>query len=350
MPPINPIIFNSEEAIDFVFIAEWYASADIPQFNVHVQTLIDWLLLREPFGKYQHLINFYSVPTVSVDSGISRLWWFPNGLTAIVKDTYWKVHSNHNGTERLTYMDQNQYDNVLKPFIRTNFKKKTLVLVICNDPMYAGGWQYTIHRDFCSIGLQTLATASWLFVPLFIHELWHSFCNLADEYIDAAYLASNPWKPYHYARISWNVSTSTVNDRRRDHLYTTPQYILWSVYDATQNYRADSTNIMRSLSANMSSPNSKFNTIQQSDIRREIIQRISYNKHVECYQNNETITTPITKNKNIRIHSNVTINTNLRVRSIFVAEWCTLTISPWVNVSTLRVYNWWTINGIINLL
>lgn len=350
MIPITSIQFNTEDAIDLVFIAEWYSSSSISAFLWQVNTLIDWLFIRDPFNKYRNKFNIYACPTVSNDDGISRLGWFPNWLTAINKDTFWNSHSNHNGTERLIYLDQTKYDTVLKPFIRQNFKKKTLVLVVCNDPMYAWWWQYTTDKDFCSIWLQTLATASWLFVPLFIHELWHSFCNLADEYIDDAYLASSPWKSYHYSRISWNASISLNNDRKRDHLYTEPQYILGSVYDISKNYRADNTNLMRALSVDISSPNAHFNIVQQSVIRDEIKKRISYNKFVECYQNNETISTPIPKNKNIRIHSDVTITNNQRVKSIFVAEWCTLNIPTWVIVQTFKVYNWWTINWLINIL
>jgi len=93
-----------------------------------------------------------------------------------------------------------------------------------------------------------------------------------------------------------------------------------------------------------------FNVIQQSTIRDEIKNRISYNKFVECYHNNETISTSIAKNKNVRIHSNVTISSNQRVRSIFVAEWCTLTIPSWVIVQAFKVHNWWTINWMINIL
>lgn len=348
--PITTIVYNWADAIDFVFIAEWYNASSISQFNSHVTTLIDWLFLREPFKRYRNKFNIYSVPTISVDDGISRLWWFPNGLTAINKNTFWNTHSNHDGIQRLLYMNQNDYDNILKPFIRTNFNNKTLTLVVANDPMYAWWWQYTTDSHFTAIWLQSLATSSWLFVPLFIHELWHSFCNLADEYLNAAYVASNPWETYYYARVSWNVSISDTKDRRRDHLYTNPQYILWSVYDPSNYYRADTSNIMKTLSANLSSPNSHFNIIQQSTIRAEIIKRLSYNKTSITFKNNETIVNPLNKNTNLRIHSNVTIATNLRVKSIFVAEWTTLVIPSWINVQCLRVYNGWTINWLITLL
>jgi hypothetical protein len=316
---ITPITYNSEEAIDLVFIADGFTSTEQNIYHTRVTSAIGYLFDNAPFNSHTDDFNIYSIPTISNESGISVLG------TSVV-DTALKTHLNENNLPRLTGMPQEQrslIQNELKKF----FKKKIYLIVIMNTPTYAGSGEINRQPRFASVTQVTLDGQYGAFRELLIHELGHSFGELADEYGGAcSYSEVSDWDVAHYNRR--NVTYDAINDRKWDSLVANPQYILGANYCDTEWYRSSNNGIMRSLVRN-----SGHNELGQVILSDRIQEDLSYNLRVEAYQNDGIVDVPVASDRNIRIHADESIlNENLVCNNLYVAEDSNLTVKPGVTI------------------
>ena len=183
--PAEALIMTGDPAVkvDLVFVAEGYTAAEMDKFRADAKRFTDYLFKTEPYNNHKNDFNIWLAPAPSIDSGTDipqqDIWKH----TAISSSFYTFYIDRY-----LTAPDQTAIANVLgsTPF--------DAIYVIVNDSKYGGGGIYNFY------GLSTADHPSAL--PVFVHELGHSFAGLADEYYtsDVAYedfynLKVEPWEP-----------------------------------------------------------------------------------------------------------------------------------------------------------
>ena len=173
--PVDTLIKTGaiKRRINIVILPDGYTAAELPKFKTDASTFISYLFQKPPFDKYKPYFSVYTVAVPSAESGATH----PqnandeaptNPQPKEIKDTYFgssfdiaKIH------RLLNYTKSTNLTNVLA----TNFPSYDIVFVMVNTPWYggAGGFAATFSLNASSNEIG-------------VHELGHSFPNLADEY------------------------------------------------------------------------------------------------------------------------------------------------------------------------
>ncbi len=317
---ITPITYNSEEAIDIVFIGDGFTASEQSIYEARVNSSVEYLFDNEPFRSRESNFNIYSIATISHESGISV-----KGSTEI--DTALKTHLNANNLPRLTGIPEEQR-SILTNELKKVFKKTIYPIIIMNTTTYGGSGSLNDERRFMSLTQVTLDGQYNAYREILIHEFGHSFGELADEYGgNCSYSEVDDWSFEKYNKK--NVTYSHVNDRKWDSLVSNPQYFLGANYCDNQWYRSSNNGIMRSLVRN-----SGHNELGRILISNRIDEEIEYNEEVVSYQNDGVITLPHSQDKNIRIHADESIlESNLYCKDLYVAEFSNLLVRPGVQIN-----------------
>lgn len=162
----------SDKRINFVYLAEGYTSAEQSQFLSDTQNLIDAQFNFTPYKEYKNFFNAYAIKVESVDSGADHPVIAGNANCNPVP----QMHKN-------TFFDATfDYFNIHRLLVPTAYTKIASVLadntpfydqanVLVNTPYYGGsGGTYATASTHANSSL------------IMIHEIGHSFVNLADEY------------------------------------------------------------------------------------------------------------------------------------------------------------------------
>lgn len=158
---------NDAERIVFVFVGEGYTASQQEQFKSDITERAQEILTREPYKRYASMINMYAI---CVESNESDVYSYPH-------DTYFKIQYNVNGVDRLSsFTNDGQakltalIDQLKEKYLDPGAKVLS-TSVLCNSWYYfGGGGQYAIA---------SLQSGT----PTLMHEMSHSFANLADEYV-----------------------------------------------------------------------------------------------------------------------------------------------------------------------
>ena len=182
---ISTIVNNgsSDNRIDIVFLGDGYTASEISTtYQTHISNMTDYLFtansLVDPFYRYQKFFNVHYVAVVSQESGTDD----PNA--GIFKDT--ALHSTYlfdGVTDRLLSVDQAVTDVVLADALSGTGVDAEMKFVTVNSSKYGGaGGSYAVYAGANSFALE-----------LGLHEIGHSFANLADEYsYPGAYTGGEP--------------------------------------------------------------------------------------------------------------------------------------------------------------
>ena len=160
--PSTRIIGNGADSDRLVIavLAEGYQAQEIGQFQSDALAALSGFLSEPPWADYASLINVYAVDVVSAESGADH----PNDGISV--DTALDATYGLPPLERLLTV------NFSKAFAAAlSVPSFDLVLVIVNDSEYGGSGG--------PIGVISTHAAA---VDLALHELGHTFGNLADEY------------------------------------------------------------------------------------------------------------------------------------------------------------------------
>lgn len=164
--------------VDISIVGDGYTESELALYETHAQTVMDGFLEEEPFNTYRNYFNFHRVDVISNESGVDH-----DPSYGTLKDTALDMNYFCSGTERLLCI------NVSKAkAAAANAPDADQVLAIANSSKY-GGAGYT------SSELATLAGDNNSAIELALHELGHSFGDLADEYSyggDETYAGSEP--------------------------------------------------------------------------------------------------------------------------------------------------------------
>jgi IgA Peptidase M64 len=150
--------------VDLVFIGDGYTSAELDIYSQHVQNRWNEIISTEPFATYKDYFNVYQVNVISPESGVDNDPWNTNRETALDM-TFWCA-----GMDRLLCVDVSkawQY--------ASNAPGVDQIIVLANSNQYGGGG-YSVYDIATSSGGHSFAG------EIVLHELGHSFGDLADEY------------------------------------------------------------------------------------------------------------------------------------------------------------------------
>jgi hypothetical protein len=113
----NPVIIGKENngcVANIIFLAEGFTEEEMPEFrnlcNIAKQAILD----MEPFTSSSNSLNFYSVDSPSITSGIKTIEFTSNcnGTTGTntTSQTPWSVFSNKIGLQRLLGLESSRRD------------------------------------------------------------------------------------------------------------------------------------------------------------------------------------------------------------------------------------------------
>lgn len=346
---ITTIEYKNEDAINIIFIGDGFTSAQTATYHAKVATAVTAFFTFAPFTTNRDKFNIYSIPTVSVDSGISTITHPNNPVTPIVKNTFLGAYFNRGGMIRLTGFDK--YDE-LEEELTKHFKNRVFVILISNTGTYGGSGEFPEGR-FMAVTHITMETQYNTFKELMMHEFGHSFCGLADEY-GGNCTSDRPsnWALPLYDRP--NITDDIVNKRKWDNIVLVPQYIEGGNYCNTGWWRSSQSSLMRGWFEVGTLLDEKFNELSIYLINKRIEEEIKLAKKTTTYINGEILRDRFDLKKrnnvkslqNIRINSDVTFNKNIICKNLFINKGCTLTIGQGATVRYKSLIN----NGtLINL-
>lgn len=199
----------SENRVDLVITGDGYTAAQADLFRGHVEDLLDEVFDETPWSGYMGYFNIHQVVTQSAESGADH----PS--QGIYKDTYFDAQFDYYGIDRLTWANVSKVINVVTGLV----PEVDQIILIINDPAYGG-----------SGGSLAMVSAHPSAGRILLHELGHSFGNLADEYTD-------PYPEYPAGDPEPNVDFDHTFDDIKWNLWIETQTLLPSlVEDAIDNY------------------------------------------------------------------------------------------------------------------
>ncbi|MEW6990400.1 M64 family metallopeptidase [Colwelliaceae bacterium 6441] len=175
--------------IHLVILGDGYQESEYELYKEDVFKFIN--LLAADGGIAQHSVgwNVHLARTFSVESGADTNY----GEDAV--NTYFNSGYNCRSIQRLICLDS----TIVNSLLLSEFPQHDQAVIIVNDSRYGGsGGQFSVYsRNSPQIAL---------------HEMGHSFANLADEYIDEALAesAANRYSEGIYANISANTDPNEV--------------------------------------------------------------------------------------------------------------------------------------------
>ncbi len=168
--PVTPVRFSGSGAnrVDVVILGDGYTAADITsgKYATDIEMFVQRVFAQEPYLEYQAYFNVRRVDVTSLESGSDH----PEATVPTAKNTALDGTYNCSGIARLVCVNLTKVNEVLS---RSSLAptEKDIILVVVNDTTYGGSGG--------SIAVSSTNDAS---AEIILHELGHSFGQLADEY------------------------------------------------------------------------------------------------------------------------------------------------------------------------
>ncbi len=186
---VDTILYNgnTDKLINIVFMGDGYQTSEFSSFTENSQSASDYLFSISPFMEYKNYFNVFAVKTASAESGANHPRTAPDCPSASVHpllsvDTYYNSTFDYFNIHRLLVAENN---SAINNVLINNFPLYDLVIILVNTPYYggSGGWVATASTHTSSN-------------ELVVHEIGHSYADLADEY----------WAGDRYARERANMT------------------------------------------------------------------------------------------------------------------------------------------------
>ncbi len=196
---LTTLIDNGPSAnrVDMVFLGDGYTASDIAGgvYDTHISKMLYHMFDEgeDPFPRYRNFFNVHRVEVVSNQSGADVP---PLG---IYRDTALDATYYYDGvTDRLLYISTTKANTYLSNALSGAGFSAEMKLVTVNDTRYGGGGgTYATYAGGNSSAPEVA-----------LHELGHSFANLADEYQYSTRTYSGPEPTHPNATINTNPNTS----------------------------------------------------------------------------------------------------------------------------------------------
>ena len=163
----------SSNRVDIVVMGDGYTSTDISNgiYSGHLSSSLDFMLNpgsnQDPFYRYRKFFNAHRIDVISNESGADSP---PDGIfrdTALDASYYWD-----GSTERLLGIDKAKANAVLNSQLVGTDITAEIKFVMVNDSRYGGS-----AGDYAVYAGGNSSTSE-----IALHEVAHSFSQLADEY------------------------------------------------------------------------------------------------------------------------------------------------------------------------
>ncbi|HCN12707.1 MAG TPA: M64 family metallopeptidase [Kaistella sp.] len=168
-----PIILNGprDKRINMVVLGDGFTAGQQDNFIADATSLVNYIFSKSPYNQYRNYFNVYAVKVISAESGVKH----PGTATDVTEPVFAVSNPNNFlgttfdvGVHRCVYSNStNRVTNVLA----SNVPDFDIAFVLGNSPEYGGcGGTYAFLSNHPSAP------------EIVVHELGHSFGNLADEY------------------------------------------------------------------------------------------------------------------------------------------------------------------------
>lgn len=185
---------NSNDFINLVIMGDGFTASQIPSFNAQAIVFKDYFLGMKPFLYYNNYFNIFTIKVISAETGIKH----PNtasdctNLPISNPNNYFGTTFDFGGIHRLPVP---LLEDKVAQVLADHFPDYDQAIIMANSPEYGGSGG--------PVSVTTLNSAS---KEISIHELGHSFGQLADEYwsgIQFAHECANMTADNNPATIRW---------------------------------------------------------------------------------------------------------------------------------------------------
>lgn len=167
-----PVLQNgtNDKRINIAVLGDGFTTAQLPSFVTSAQNTVNYLFTKSPYTEYKNYFNAYAIKVVSAESGVKH----PGTATDVTEPVFPVANPNNyfsssfdNGVHRCYYGNTTKVTQVLA----SNLPDFDVAYILGNTPEYGG----------CG-GTYAFASLNSSANEIVVHELGHSFGNLADEY------------------------------------------------------------------------------------------------------------------------------------------------------------------------
>ncbi|RTQ45991.1 T9SS type A sorting domain-containing protein [Hymenobacter gummosus] len=187
--PVDTLVKTGplSQRINLVFLSDGYQPAQLPQFVSDVRNVVTGMFAQSPFREYQGYFNVFAVRVPSSDFGAQhpRTAADCSAMPRAIINTYFGSSFDVGGIHRLLVPARN---SAIASVLATNFPLYDQAFVLVNTTEY-GGAGGTVATSSINSNAREIS----------IHEIGHSFADLADEY----------WAGPQYAAEGLNMTTQT---------------------------------------------------------------------------------------------------------------------------------------------
>jgi len=173
--PVTKIIENGpvEERINIVILGDGYTLAEMPKFRADVSDLSAHMFSVSPLKEYKTFFNIFAIEVASNESGANHAKDAVdepggNAHPQLEVDNFFGSKFDFNGIHRLLYVTKS---SLVRQVAAANVPLYDQVFVLVNSEFYGGG-----GGSFAVVSTHNSAKY------VLVHEMGHSFANLADEY------------------------------------------------------------------------------------------------------------------------------------------------------------------------
>ncbi|WP_299986436.1 M64 family metallopeptidase [uncultured Pontibacter sp.] len=172
---VDTILYHgpSDKYINFVFLADGYQANELGKYIEDVKGTVDGIFAKPPFRENKVFFNVFAIKVPSKQSGASHPGTAndesnQSAIPITKVDNYFGSTFDYGGIHRLLVPTNHM---AISSVLASNFPEYDQVFVLVNSPYYGG-----------SGGAYATSSTNVHSKEIAIHEIGHSFANLADEY------------------------------------------------------------------------------------------------------------------------------------------------------------------------
>jgi hypothetical protein len=171
--PVNDLLITgpTDRRVNLVFLAEGYRDIEMGKFELDVLQVLDGLFSESPYDEYQNFFNVYSVEVPSQQSGTDHPGTAsdcPAEMPTFHNNTYFNSTFDYAGTHRALVAKNSQ---AVYETLQDNMPEWDVAFIVVNTEYYGG-----TGGSFATFSMDSSSK------EIALHELGHSFADLADEY------------------------------------------------------------------------------------------------------------------------------------------------------------------------
>lgn len=173
--PVETILNNglNSNRVNLVYLSDGYTEAQLGTFITNTNSINDGMFLQTPFTQYKSFFNAYAVKVPSLESGAKHPGTASDegasgGQPIANPNTYFNTTFDYADIHRLVVP---QNGTAINNVLAANTPDYDQAFVVVNSSYYGG-----------SGGAYATSTTHNASIEVSIHEIGHSFANLADEY------------------------------------------------------------------------------------------------------------------------------------------------------------------------